>query len=71
MFRVQGSCQTVRFRVGKPFDKGKEVTVYQKTLPSLLESLEVIAVLFLCSKSSAASAKRPLEKTIKESMLIF
>lgn len=57
--------------MGKPFDKGKEVTVYQKTLPSLLESLEVIAVLFLCSKSSAASAKRPLEKTIKESMLIF
>jgi len=57
------------FRLGKPFDRN-QVTVYQKTLyPSLLESLEVIAVLFICSKSSAA--KRPLEKTIKESMLII
>lgn len=35
------------FRVGKPFDKGKEVTVNQnKNVPLLLESLEIIAVLF-------------------------
>lgn len=35
------------FRVGKPSDKGKEVTVNQnKNVPLLLESLEIIAVLF-------------------------
>lgn len=35
------------FRVGKPFDKGKEVTVNQnKNIPLPLESLEIIAVLF-------------------------
>lgn len=43
---MQGPCQTVVFRVGKPSDKGKEVTVNQnKNVPLLLESLEIIAVL--------------------------
>lgn len=60
------------FRLGKPFDKGKEVTVYQKSpVPSLLESVELIAVLFPYSESSAASAKRPLENNITDSMLVL
>lgn len=37
------------------------LNIKKSPVPSLLESVELAAVLFICSESSAASAKRPLQ----------